>query len=168
VKRTPFSQWPCSVARTVDFLGDWWTPLVLREAFYGVRRFDDFAQSLRIGRNVLTQRLNRLVEEGLMEKVPYQDRPVRHEYVLTEKGRDFFPVLLALMRWGDKWTAGEDGPPVVLRHESCGHATHAEMVCSHCREPLAYEDVRSELGPGFPDKLRGRAAELPRFSGSDR
>jgi len=167
VKRTPFAHWPCSVARTVDLLGDWWTPLVLREAFYGVRRFDDFAQSLRIGRNVLTQRLNRLVEEGLLDKVPYQERPVRNEYVLTEKGRDFFPVLMAMMRWGDKWMAGDEGPPIVMRHESCGHDTHAEVVCSECREPLEYRDVQAQLGPGFPDRHRERAAGLPRFAQRD-
>src|SRR5436190_6121311 len=86
VKRTPFSRWPCSVARTVDLLGDWWTPLVLREAFYGVRRFDEFQRTLGIGRNVLTQRLTRLVDEGLLERVAYCEHPPRHEYRLTDKG----------------------------------------------------------------------------------
>jgi DNA-binding HxlR family transcriptional regulator len=89
----------------VDIVGDWWTPLVLRDMFRGVRRFDQLERSLHIGRNVLTQRLNRLVAEGLVERVQYQDKPVRHEYLLTEKGRDFLPVLKALYDWGDKWTA---------------------------------------------------------------
>ncbi|MFD1047583.1 winged helix-turn-helix transcriptional regulator, partial [Kibdelosporangium lantanae] len=119
MKRTPFGAWPCSIARAVDIVGDWWTPLVLREMFYGLKRFDEFERTLRIGRNILTQRLNRLVAEGLVERVPYQDKPLRHEYVLTEMGRDFFPVLAAMTRWGDRWLAPE-GAPVVLHH-SCGH-----------------------------------------------
>lgn len=150
MKRTRFSQWPCSVARTVDLLGDWWTPLVLRECYYGVRRFDDFQRNLSIGRNILTERLNRLVDEGLLERVPYQDRPVRHEYVLAEKGRDFFPVLLAMMRWGDRWLADDAGPPVELHHLRCDHDMHVEVVCSHCREPVGLGDVRRRTGPGLP------------------
>src|SRR5436190_8958064 len=109
MKRTPFARWPCSVARAVDLLGDWWTPLVLRQAFYGVRRFDDFQESLGIGRNVLTQRLNRLVDEGLLERRLYCEHPPRSEYVLTEKGRDFWPVLAAMTTWGDKWLDGGAG-----------------------------------------------------------
>ncbi|HEY8526469.1 MAG TPA: helix-turn-helix domain-containing protein [Acidimicrobiales bacterium] len=150
MKRTRFADWPCSVARTVDLLGDWWTPLVLRDAYYGIRRFDDFQRNLNIGRNILTERLNRLVAEGMLERVPYQDRPVRHEYVLTEKGRDFFPVLIAMMRWGDRWLADEAGPPIRLHHRTCGHEMHAEVVCSHCGEPLELADVRARPGPGFP------------------
>jgi DNA-binding HxlR family transcriptional regulator len=161
VKRTPFAQWPCSIARAVDILGDWWTPLVLREMFYGLKRFDQFEHSLRIGRNVLTQRLNRLVDEGMVERVPYQDKPLRHEYVLTEKGRDLFPVLAALTRWGDKWLA-PDGPPVVLNH-SCGHATHAEVVCAECGEPLAADEVTLSLGPGYPPARRAAAVASGRF-----
>ncbi|MFC7648785.1 winged helix-turn-helix transcriptional regulator [Streptosporangium lutulentum] len=118
MKRTPFAEWPCSIARSVDLLGDWWTPLVLREAFYGTRRFDDIQRNLRIGRNILTQRLKRLVEEGMLERVPYQERPKRYEYVLTEKGRDFFPVLAAMMRWGDKWLS-----PTARRSTCCTTAT---------------------------------------------
>jgi DNA-binding HxlR family transcriptional regulator len=150
MKRTTFADWPCSVARTVDLIGDWWTPLVLREAFWGVRRFDVFQRNLGIGRNILTQRLTRLVDEGMLERRPYQDHPPRHEYVLTEKGRDFFPVIAALMRWGDRWLAGDDGPPVVLRHTACDHDTEGEVVCSHCREPLALREVRGRWGPGAP------------------
>lgn len=148
MKRTPFADWPCSVARTVDILGDWWTPLVLRESFLGVRRFEDFQRGLGIGRNILTQRLTRLVDEGMLERRPYQDRPVRHEYVLTAKGRDFFPVIAAIMHWGDTWLAGDDGPPVVLHHRGCDHDMHADVVCSHCRESLTLRDVRGRPGPG--------------------
>lgn len=145
VRRTAFADWPCSLARSVDLLGDWWTPLVLRDAYYGVRRFEDFQRSLGIGRNILTQRLNRLVDEGMLERRPYQDRPVRHEYILTDKGRDFFPVVAAIVRWGDRWLAGDEGPPVTLHHVPCDHDMHAEVVCSHCREPLALRDVTARL-----------------------
>jgi len=163
VKRTQFAKWPCSIARTVDLLGDWWTPLVLREAFYGTKRFDDFQQVLGIGRNILTQRLNRLVEEGIFEKAPYQQRPVRHEYLLTPKGRELFPVLAAINSWGDRWLAREDGVPVVLHHASCAHDTAATVVCSQCREPLELDDVRVRLGPGFPQRHRRAALATGRF-----
>jgi DNA-binding HxlR family transcriptional regulator len=167
MKRTPFARWPCSIARTVDLLGDWWTPLVLREAFYGVRRFDDFQRSLRIGRNVLTQRLNRLVDEGVLGRVPYQERPLRHEYVLTAKGRDLYPIILALLHWGDTWLTGDDGPPVVLHHTTCDHDTHAEVVCAECREPLHPRDVRARLGPGYPERHRQAALATGRFTPED-
>ena len=164
MKRTPFSEWPCSVARTVDLLGDWWTPLVLREAYYGTRRFEDFQRNLDIGRNILTQRLNRLVEEGLFNRVPYHDRPLRHEYVLTDKGRDFFPVLAAMWAWGDRWLVGPDGPPVEMVHRTCGHHTHADVVCAECGEALDVRDVRVALGPGFPEASRAAALATGRFT----
>ena len=94
-----------------------------------------------IGRNILTRRLTRLVGEGMLERRPYQDRPVRHEYVLTAKGRDFFPVIAAIMRWGARGWPARRGPPAVLHHRTCDHDTQAEVVCSHCREPLALRDV---------------------------
>jgi len=163
VKRTSFAKWPCSIARTVDLIGDGWTPLVLREAFYGTTRFDEFERVLGIGRNVLSQRLARLVEEGLLERKPYQQNPVRHDYVLTAKGRDLFPVLAAMMAWGDRWLAPSDGPPILLRH-SCGHDAHAEVVCGECHEPLELDDVAPHLGPGFPDRLRESAMAMGRFA----
>jgi len=150
VKRTEFASWPCSIARSVDLLGDWWTPLVLREAFLGIRRFDDMQRSLGIGRNVLTQRLKRLVDEGLLDRVRYQEKPDRYEYVLTDKGRDFYPVLAAMIAWGDRWLSGEEGPPVVFQHKTCGHDTTPTVVCSECGEPIKARDMRPRLGPGYP------------------
>jgi DNA-binding HxlR family transcriptional regulator len=150
VKRTPFSDWPCSIARSMDLLGDWWTPLVLRDAFFGVKRFEDFQRDLGIGRNVLTQRLHRLVDEGLFERVPYQEHPVRHEYVLTDKGRDFMPVLMAMSAWGDRWLSAPEGPPITFTHKSCAHPTEAHVVCSHCGESIVYGGVRASRGPGYP------------------
>lgn len=166
MKRTSFANWPCSVARTVDLLGDWWTPLILREAYYGATRFDDFESTLGLSRNILTQRLGRLVEEDLLTKVPYRDRPLRHEYRLTDKGRDFFPVLAAMMAWGDRYLAPEAGEPVLLHHTTCDHDTHAEVVCAHCREPLRHEQITARLGPGFPARLRESALATGRFAAS--
>src|SRR5882757_414209 len=167
MRRTSFAHWPCSVARTMDLLGDWWTPLVLRESFYGIRRFDEFQQALGIARNTLVDRLRRLVDEGLLAKVPYQTDPVRHDYVLTEKGRDFWPVLAAMMTWGDRWLADEAGPPITLHHDACGHDTRAEVVCAHCKEPLNVDDVRHRIGPGYPPKLAARPDVVARFEGQE-
>ena len=164
MKRTSFAKWPCSIARTVDLVGDGWTPMVLREAFYGTTRFDDFERVLGIGRNVLSQRLGRLLDEGLLERQAYQQNPPRYDYVLTDKGRELFPVLAAMMAWGDRWLAPSDGPPVLLRHTPCGHDAHAEVVCSECHEPLELADVAPHLGPGFPDRLRESALAMGRFA----
>ncbi|KAA9150945.1 helix-turn-helix transcriptional regulator [Amycolatopsis acidicola] len=164
MKRTSFARMPCSIARTTHLLGDWWTPLVLREAFYGIRRFDEFQHQLGIARNTLTERLRRLVDEGLLSKEPYQSQSVRHEYVLTEKGRDFFAVLAVMSRWGDKWLSGPEGPPVTLHHETCGHDTHAEVVCADCGEPLRAKETSMRMGPGYPAKLASRPDVRQRFS----
>lgn len=164
MKRTSFANWPCSIARTMDLLGDWWTPLVLREAFYGIRRFDEFQQELGIARNTLTDRLRRLVDEGLMEKQLYQTEPRRYDYVLTKKGRDFFGVVAAMSAWGDRWLAGEDGAPIVFHHNACGHDTHAEVVCAECREPLRSEDTSMRMGPGYPERLKRRPDVQRRFA----
>jgi DNA-binding HxlR family transcriptional regulator len=148
----------------MDLLGDWWTPLVLREAYYGIRRFDEFQHELGIARNTLSDRLRRLSDEGLLEKELYSTEPKRYEYLLTEKGRDFFGVIAAMSRWGDTWLAGEAGPPMVFHHESCGHDTHAEVVCAECREVLRSEDVTMQMGPGYPERLRERPDVQRRFA----
>jgi DNA-binding HxlR family transcriptional regulator len=163
MKRTSFARWPCSIARTMDLLGDWWTPLVLREAFYGIRRFDEFQYTLGIARNTLTDRLTRLVDEGLLEKQAYQTQPVRYDYVLTEKGRDFFPVLVAMAKWGDRWLSGENGPPITFHHDTCDHDAHAEVVCSSCGQPLSSADTTIRMGPGYPEKLKQHPETRRRF-----
>ncbi|MFC9533345.1 winged helix-turn-helix transcriptional regulator [Streptomyces sp. NPDC056975] len=164
MRRTSFANWPCSIARTMDLLGDWWTPLVLREAFYGIKRFDVFQEELGIARNTLADRLRRLVDEGLMEKRAYQQEPVRYDYVLTDMGRDFFGVLVAMNRWGDRWLAEETGPPVVFHHDRCGQESHAEVVCSACKEPMTAENTRPRLGPGYPPRLAERPDIKARFA----
>lgn len=164
MRRTSFAKWPCSVARTMDLLGDWWTPLVLREAFYGIRRFDEFQQELGIARNTLSDRLHRLVDEGLLKKVPYQNEPMRYDYVLTEKGRDFYSVLAAIARWGDTWLAGQEGPPITFHHHRCGHDTYGKVVCAQCGEPLTPEDTAMRMGPGFPGWMAERPEVQRRFA----
>lgn len=166
VRRTSFENWPCSLARTVDLLGDWWSPLVLREVYFGGRRFEAIQNALGIGRNVLAQRLARFVDEGILVRQKYQDRPERYEYLLTEKGSDLVGVLTVMMRWGDRWLDRGKGPPLVLRHSTCDSLTHAEVVCANCREPLLLSDLEIELGPGFPDSKRARESLAVRLGGS--
>ena len=134
----------CSVARTVSVIGDRWTLLILRDCFLKVRRFEDFEESLGISRRTLTERLEGLVAAGILERRPYQERPVRHEYRLTEKGLGLYPALLALIHWGDQWYAGEEGPPVRHRHKGCGQHFRSVIACSECGEPVGARDVIAE------------------------
>jgi len=134
----------CSVARTLDVIGEWWTMLIMRDAFKGVTRFEDFHRNLGIARTVLSTRLDRLVEAGIFTRRPYSDHPPRSEYLLTEKGRDLFPVLVTLMQWGDRWTADDDGPPLRLVHEPCGHDTSPRLACEHCGGDVSPDTVRPE------------------------
>lgn len=132
----------------MDLLGDQWTLLVLREAFNGVRRFERFQAELGIARNTLTERLDRPTGAGLLDRVRYQERPARYEYPLTEKGRDFFPALATMMRWGDRWLADGAGPPALLRHLDCDRPTHAVVARTHCGGALSADRVLMEPGPG--------------------
>ena len=132
----------CSIARTLDVVGERWSLLILRDAFYGVRRFDDFQHDLGVARNILTDRLNKLVGHGVLEKTPYEERPVRYEYRLTDKGRDLLPVLLTMMSWGDRWAGEGAAPPVTLTHTSCGNDTRAVLSCEACGEELRLGQLR--------------------------
>jgi DNA-binding HxlR family transcriptional regulator len=138
----------CSVARALEVLGDRWTLLVIRDAFAGVRRFDDFQRGLGIARNVLSDRLGRLVEEGVLERRPYQERPERFEYRLTEKGAGLWRALVALMQWGDRYYAPPAGPPRLVRHRECGGQVDEHFACARCGAQLDARDVRLEPGPG--------------------
>ena len=138
----------CSVARALEVLGDRWTLLVLRDAFRRVRRFEDFQRSLGVARNVLTDRLTRLVDEGILKRVPYQERPVRFEYRLTDKGRELWPVMITLMQWGDRHYGETAGPPVVVRHRDCGGEVNGHLSCSKCGAELGPYDVEAAPGPG--------------------
>jgi DNA-binding HxlR family transcriptional regulator len=137
-----------SVHGAAQLLVDRWTVLIIREAFFGVRRFGHMQRNLQIARTVLTARLRALVAEGLLERRQYREEPAWFEYRLTEKGLDFYPVALALMSWGDKYLAGPAGAPTVLRHLTCGELADPTWICSHCGETLRAQDVRAEPGPG--------------------
>jgi DNA-binding HxlR family transcriptional regulator len=137
----------CSIARTLELVGERWTFLVLRDVFLGVRRFDALQRDLGVARNVLAARLERLVGEEILAKVPYSERPPRYEYRLTDKGLDLWPVIVELLRWGDRYAA-PDGPPIVIRHKGCGGELGERRVCTRCGEELGARDVRAEPGPG--------------------
>jgi DNA-binding HxlR family transcriptional regulator len=138
----------CSIARALEVLGDRWTLLVVRDAFSGVRRFDDFQRDLGVARNVLADRLQRLVEEGVLERHRYQERPERFEYRLTAKGIALWRPIVALMQWGDRYYAPPAGPPRVVRHRGCGGEVNEHFGCERCGAQLDARDVRLEPGPG--------------------
>ena len=152
MERKSFADMRCSVAQCLEVVGEWWSMLIVRDAFLGVTRFDQFQERLGISRNVLNQRLAYLVEQGVLEKVPYSEHPPRHDYRLTAKGRDFWPVLTAMRQWGDKYAA-PDGPPLEIMHEGCGKISHAVMTCSSCGDRLSPREVRAVRGPGDLDNL---------------
>lgn len=149
MRRTQLSKQPCSIARTLDIVGDWWAPLILRESFRGARRFSEFNERLGLSRNTLTSRLEHLVEQGMLEKVRYLERPERFEYRLTAKGDDFYPVLMAMMAWGDRWLAGKNGPPVIAEHRECGETVQGVYVCEVCGEPIMAESHADGVHTSF-------------------
>ena len=147
VHRTSFETMNCSVAQCLEAVGEWWSMLIIRDAFLGVRRFDDFQSRLGISRNILNVRLTTLVDAGVLERVPYQERPLRHEYRLTDKGRDLWPVLTTMREWGDKWAAPK-GAPLEVVHDACGEVMHLKHACSACGEAADRRSVRVRPGPG--------------------
>src|SRR5271155_4740090 len=138
---------PCSVARTVAVIGDRWSLLILRECFLRKRRFEAFQSALGITRHLLAERLKKLVRMGILRRIPYQESPKRHEYILTAKGLDLYPILMAIVHWGDTHMADERGRPVLHEHKLCGKTFDALMVCSQCRQPLAPKEVNVHPGP---------------------
>jgi DNA-binding HxlR family transcriptional regulator len=137
-------QQDCSVAQALSVVGDRWTMLILKEAFMRVRRFEDFLDHTGVPRPVLAERLKVLVDNGVLERRRYSERPDRFEYRRTEKGRDLWPVLISLLRWGDKWMTGKEGPPVEVHHKACGHAIHPELACPECGEWLEATDMETK------------------------
>jgi DNA-binding HxlR family transcriptional regulator len=135
----------CSLARTLAVVGDRWTFLILRDAFLGIRRFEDFEGSLQIARRVLSERLALLVSQKILSRVAYQERPTRYEYRLTEKGLALYPAILSLVHWGDKFYAGKKGPPVIHTHRTCGHDFRSVLSCSACGEPVSAREVSARL-----------------------
>lgn len=153
----------CSVARALSVVGERWTMLILRDAFLGTRRFDQFQRNLGVTRHRLSERLGKLVDAGVLVKVPYTDRPLRYEYRLTRKGLGLYPVLLTLAHWGDEWMDDGEGPPMEYLHQRCGHQTHAVLTCSECNEPLRPEEVTPKLGPSLQRLAEALRAEGETF-----
>ena len=139
---------PCSIARTLDVIGEPWSPLILRDVYVGMSRFDQIQADLGISRKVLTERLKWLVESSVLERRQYQDRPPRHDYVLTDKGTELVDLLMVMVAWGDRWADDGAGPPVLYRHRACGEIGHVELRCSHCGTTMRAGDVDVLAGPG--------------------
>ncbi len=138
----------CSLARSLDAIGDWWTPLIIRDIHLGVVRFDDIAEDLGISRNLLARRLKHLAAKGVVARHAYQARPARHEYRLTDSGRELVPIILALTAWGDRWVGPAEGPPMRFVHRTCHHVLRPTVVCAECGEPVEAAAVDTVPGPG--------------------
>jgi DNA-binding HxlR family transcriptional regulator len=136
----------CSVASTLAVIGDRWTMLILREAFMRTRRFEDFQRALGVARNVLSERLGRLTDEGILERRAYQDNPVRYEYRLTDKGLDLWPTLMSLLKWGDRHAV--DAPAVLIVHRGCGGEMNERLRCERCGQEMGPRDAEARPGPG--------------------
>jgi DNA-binding HxlR family transcriptional regulator len=141
---------PCSVARTIAVIGDRWSLLILRECFLRTRRFEAFQSALGITRHLLAERLRKLVRFGVLRRLPYQESPKRHEYILTQKGLDLYPIMMAIVHWGDTHMVDQRGRPVLHEHRMCGKTFDPVMVCSQCHAPLAPKEVQVRPGPGSP------------------
>jgi DNA-binding HxlR family transcriptional regulator len=150
----------CSIAASLDIVGDRWTILILRDAFRGIRRFDQLQRDLDIPRAVLADRLRRLVDHGVLAKRRYQERPVRHEYRLTPMGLELSPILVALMQWGDRWCT-PDGPPTLLVHEPCGTEVDLGFHCWTCGRSYRPTEITSRPGPGDPHHEEHERARNP-------
>ncbi len=139
----------CSIARTLEIVGEKWALLAVREVFLGDRRFDEMVKQTGAPRDTLAARLRTLVNAGVLERRPYSEHPARFEYFLTEAGRDLYPVITSLRLWGDQYLAGDDGPPMLVEH-NCGHELAARLVCTACGEPVSPRDTRAV----YPANLR--------------
>lgn len=148
MQRTDYGQLACSIARTLDIIGEPWSPLILRDVYVGITRFDQLQAELGISRKVLNERLKWLVEREVLHREQYSERPARFEYVLTDKGRELCDLLLVMVAWGDRWTAGAAGPPVFYRHHHCGQISSVELHCSVCDTSMRATDIDVLPGPG--------------------
>ena len=149
----------CSIAKSLEVIGERWSLLIVRDIFNGHRRFGELQSSLGIARNVLSARLQRLTEEDILERRAYQESPPRYEYFLTEKGLDLWPALIALMNWGDRYSAGPEGPPRLIVHKECGGRVSDRGVCEECGRTLKARDARQVAGPGWDAAVASGAAE---------
>jgi DNA-binding HxlR family transcriptional regulator len=148
MRQTSFAAMHCSLARSLELVGDWWSPLILRDLAIGPRRFDELVADLGISRNLLTTRLEGLAAAGVVSRSRYQEHPPRDRYHLAEAGADLVPVLMALTAWGDRWATPEGGPPVRYRHRDCGHVFTPTVCCPSCGQAVTAEAVEVLPGPG--------------------
>ena len=148
----------CSIARSLEVVGERWSLLIVRDVMNGRRRFEALQKGLGVARNVLSARLQRLVEEEILERRAYQESPPRYEYFLTEKGLDLWPALIALMRWGDRYSPSSDGPPMLIVHKECGGPVSDRGICEECGQVLKARDARALPGPGLETALAASEA----------
>jgi DNA-binding HxlR family transcriptional regulator len=160
MRRKSFAEMECPVARTLEVMGEWWSMLIIRDAFHGVRRFEAFQARLGIARNMLTRRLAALIDAGILEKRPYSAHPPRFEYRLTAKGRDLFPVLITLMNWGNRWAAPRKGPVVRLVHRTTGDEVAPILADAASGKALGPHDVTLAEGPGAGPETRAAVRHL--------
>jgi DNA-binding HxlR family transcriptional regulator len=157
MKRTSFKDMDCSAALALECVGEWWSILILRDAFLGVSRFDEFQNNLGIATSILTRRLKHLTENGLLERRLYSDRPKRYKYILTEKGRDFFPVLVSLTKWGNQHLA-PNGAYIQLANKLTGKLLDPTLMDKQTHLEIKYENVIAQPGPGATDSLKAKLA----------
>jgi DNA-binding HxlR family transcriptional regulator len=148
MRRKEFTHMNCSIARALDQVGEWWSLLIVRECTQGSRRFDEFQRELGIARNILATRLERLIELGIMERYPLEERANTDAYRLTRKGEDLYPVIVSLMQWGDRWLAKAGKPPILLVSEKSGRPVEKLEVREKGGRPLSFQDVCFAPGPG--------------------
>ena len=150
MSRSDLADQICTYARTIELLGNEWTLMILREMFLGARRFDDLRCQTGASPHTLSQRLKRLERAGILRRETYSERPPRHEYRLTARGRDLWPVIIAMKGWGDRWLdAGDGAPPVAITHKACGHAVVPHTTCPDCGEVMHAHDAEARLSPAF-------------------
>ncbi len=148
MQRTSFAKMHCSLARGLDLIGDWWSPLIVRDLYLGLARFDELIENLGISRNLLTRRLKSLVRSGIVERKVYRRKPLRYGYALTDAGRDLVPAILVLTAWGDRWARPKEGSPMLFVHQTCGHQFQPQVTCSACSEVITGDAVKTLGGPG--------------------
>lgn len=146
----------CSIADALSLIGEGWTILILREAFFGTRRFEDFQKNLGIARNILTTRLQKLVDSGILERKPIKEGAKRHEYKLTVMGRDLLPVLIALTQWGDKWLRTSNGAPVKFIERETGEEIAKVAIRNQEGKEMNARDLALAPGPGATDETKQR------------
>jgi DNA-binding HxlR family transcriptional regulator len=159
VLRNSYPGQVCSIAKALEVIGERWSLLIVRDVMNGRRRFDELQKGLGIARNVLSTRLQRLIEEDILERRPYQENPARYEYFLTEKGLDLWPSLVALLGWGDRHSPYPEGPPMLIVHKECGGQVSDRGICESCGKVLQARDARALPGPGLAPAEPAAAAD---------